>query len=1004
MIHLRRSILTLITVFALFVSSSLTILANTIQLSAIESSLLSKWSSKGVICGYPDGSFKLDQPMTRGEFSAIICRIFGFTTPEASVILSDVPQSKWSASVIHQVVSRNIMEVYSSDSNLTFRPDTFITHHEAVTALSTTYQTEPANLLKNLINPDTPLSRLECMMLIDKLTTELINSPSTYTHHVDGNLIINSPNVLLKDLTITGNLYLAEGIGDGRIALDNVHVKGTVYVNGCGENSLLLSNKTSVAYMIVDNKINTVRLTADSPDTIQKLVLLSPTILDGPITVFDSSSIQYALYQSTITPDNPIQPSSDPIKTNPDSGSSPSKPIVTDPTIDTPPPTSNPPTSVPNIPVPHIPDAPDSPDDDYPITTGPAIVLNNPSNIYIDFNDYPLLTLHWDKVPLADSYQVEILNLDAINCSYSKQTTDSVITLDTFSYPLVADNDYSISITAVLGDITSHATQTLNLNFLILEEHTNGTLWASTNTPPADSITVHNLYLGVYELSNNSSDSYTPTPLYTFRFDSELSYHLIPIILQNDTTYILRVLDASLMHPATTVMDSYTSSYFANATYAKAINSAFPIGTSKMDPIILSSSRHLDNLSTFVSDGHTTLGKHFKLLNDIDFSRPIIDGMGSTNQFIPIGIKEDGPTPSRGINPKPPNNRPFQGDFDGNYCTIYNLNININDPSTVPTSPYIYAGLFASITGNIKNLTLDNSCSISVTSYRNIVAGIAAHCDYRDSSKSISNCYNYASIYASSYAGGVIGYIFSHDSSSNLVTDCYNYGSIDSNYSAGGIINTLNTLDNSELQVINCHNYGSIHGVAFTGGVVSESRGVSTNTISYCSNFGLVTTQKDDVIPYSIGAGGIVGFGDNPIILNYCLNNGIITCMGKVARQSNYTPPSAYIYAGGIIGHTTTLNLSLLYNYNCGSVSSTLLGKGAAYSGSMLAYAKPSYTINHCYTLASISVSPPGIPDSSTAVLSVPYMTFITLIEQSLPHLVDAIKASISASTYINVT
>jgi hypothetical protein len=993
MIHLRRFILTLITLFTLFVASSLTILANTIPLSAVESNLLSKWTSKGIILGYPDGSFKLNQSMTRGEFSAIICRIFGFTALEAPVLLSDVPQSKWSASAIHQIVFRNLMEVYSSDSNLTFRPDTFITHHEAATALSRIYQTELSNLLKYLyLNPDTPLSRLECLMLIDKLTTDLINSPSTYTHTVDGNLIINSPNVLLKDLTITGNLYLAEGIGDGTIVLDNVHVKGTVYVNGCGENSLLLSNKTSVAYMIVDNKINTVRLTVDSSDTIQKLVLLSPTILDGPITLFDPSSIQYALYQPTITPDSPTQPISD-------SNSSPSKPIVTDPIVDTPPSNPDPPIPPPSTPIPNIPDFPEAPDDDYPVTTGPALVLDTPSNIYIDFNDYPLLTLYWDKVALADSYQVELLDLNNINCSYSKQTTDSVITLDTLLYPLAADNDYSISITAVSGDITSHTTQTLNLNFLVLEEHNNGTLWASTNASSLDSIIVHNLHLGVYELSNDSDEFFTPTPLYIFEFDTRLSSYLIPRMIKNDSTYILKILNASLADHTAPIINSYTASYFANTTYEKAIDSTLAIGLSETDPIILSSSRHLNNLSTFVSEGQTTLGKYFKLLNDIDFSRPITGGLIPSDAFIPIGIKEDGPTPSRDINPKPPNNKLFEGDFDGNYCTIYNLNISMNNPSTSPKSPYIYAGLFAATTGSIKNLTLDAGCSISVTSYRNIAGGIAAYCDYKDSSKSISNCYNSASIYGSWYAGGVIGYIFSHDNSSNLVVDCYNYGSVRSTYSAGGVINTLNILDNSELQVLNCHNYGSIRAVAFSGGIISESRGASKSTISYCSNFGSITTQKDDVIPYSIGAGGIIGSGTNPILLNDCLNGGAVTCNGKVTPQLHYSPPSAYTYAGGIIGYTTTLNLSLLNNYNCAPVSSTLLGKGARYSGSMLASAKPSYIINHCYTLASINISPPGLPDSSSAVLSVPYATFINRIEQFLPHLADDIKACIFVAT-----
>lgn len=50
-----------------------------------------------------------------------------------------------------------------------------------------------------------------------------------------GNVIINIVNVILKDIEISGNLYIIEGVGDGDVIIENVKVDGKVIVLGGGE-------------------------------------------------------------------------------------------------------------------------------------------------------------------------------------------------------------------------------------------------------------------------------------------------------------------------------------------------------------------------------------------------------------------------------------------------------------------------------------------------------------------------------------------------------------------------------------------------------------------------------------------------------------------------------------------------------------------------------------------------------------------------------------------------
>ena len=43
---------------------------------------------------------------------------------------------------------------------------------------------------------------------------------------------------------ISGDLYLAEGIGEGDVILDNVVVDGNTYIRGGGENSIIIINSS----------------------------------------------------------------------------------------------------------------------------------------------------------------------------------------------------------------------------------------------------------------------------------------------------------------------------------------------------------------------------------------------------------------------------------------------------------------------------------------------------------------------------------------------------------------------------------------------------------------------------------------------------------------------------------------------------------------------------------------------------------------------------------------
>ncbi|MFM9412795.1 S-layer homology domain-containing protein [Peptococcus simiae] len=81
---------------------------------------------KGIVTGYPDGSFKPNQPITRAEFSAIASR-FAALTDEKEITFIDLGADHWGYRAIRLAASHGWISGYPDD---TFRPDRAITRAE----------------------------------------------------------------------------------------------------------------------------------------------------------------------------------------------------------------------------------------------------------------------------------------------------------------------------------------------------------------------------------------------------------------------------------------------------------------------------------------------------------------------------------------------------------------------------------------------------------------------------------------------------------------------------------------------------------------------------------------------------------------------------------------------------------------------------------------------------------------------------------------------------------
>ncbi|MGI5971841.1 MAG: S-layer homology domain-containing protein, partial [Oscillospiraceae bacterium] len=232
------------------------------------------WSGLGIIQGY-DGKFRPDDPITRGDMAVIIDRIMKYQT-SAGNSFTDLGQAYYTEAIL----KANAAGVIQGSGSLV-RPNDVITREEAAVmlgrALGLDESSAPTGFSDsgsisswalgyvsamagrgfihgsgNMFNPQRPIKRAEIVTILDNAISAIYAAPAEYTDDVSGIAIVNSPDVVLKDMTINGDLIISEGVGNGDVTLLNVTVTGDTIIRGGGADSIHILGNSNIAGIIID--------------------------------------------------------------------------------------------------------------------------------------------------------------------------------------------------------------------------------------------------------------------------------------------------------------------------------------------------------------------------------------------------------------------------------------------------------------------------------------------------------------------------------------------------------------------------------------------------------------------------------------------------------------------------------------------------------------------------------------------------------------------------------
>lgn len=252
---------------------------------------INKWVDKGDISGYPDGTFRPNNMITRAEFVVLVNNAMGYTK-SGYAYFSDVPSHYWGKNAIQTGVAAGYI---SGDGNGIFRPNDPVTRQEAAAMISRILDLKQnesrayrytdsyaiSNWAKGVVGavseagimagypdgsfgPNKVLTRAEAVLALDKTVNYKPGDKEEDKEETQKEDMLLTQSKL-EDTTITGDLTISDRLGTKTITLEDVTVKGKLIVDGGGE---IILKDCDIKEMVMDQKDTTVK--ASGKTTVEK--------------------------------------------------------------------------------------------------------------------------------------------------------------------------------------------------------------------------------------------------------------------------------------------------------------------------------------------------------------------------------------------------------------------------------------------------------------------------------------------------------------------------------------------------------------------------------------------------------------------------------------------------------------------------------------------------------------------------------------------------------------
>ena len=278
--------------------------------------------SNGLLSG-DSGKIRANDTLKRAEMAAILNRLAGAVKGASLTGYTDVPTTAWYYEDMAKAVQ---MGTFAGDGGM-LRPEAPITRQEVFAVLARFYCLNPSNTdvlqqyadssqiapwakdavaamvqagyihgNEGKLSPLAPITRAEFSQVLYQLAGNIAEDGKTADANLEGNLIVRKDDASLHNVTVKGDLVIADGAQ--RVKLDNVKVEGRILVRGGGDGvefskttagkGVLAVHPTQTNFTAADSSLGDVTLSSDTKlsgdfDKVQISKPLSLTVEKGKI-------------------------------------------------------------------------------------------------------------------------------------------------------------------------------------------------------------------------------------------------------------------------------------------------------------------------------------------------------------------------------------------------------------------------------------------------------------------------------------------------------------------------------------------------------------------------------------------------------------------------------------------------------------------------------------------------------------------------------------------------
>ena len=278
--------------------------------------------SNGLLSG-DSGKIRANDTLKRAEMAAILNRLAGAVKGASLTGYTDVPATAWYYDDMAKAVQ---MGTFAGDGGM-LRPEAPITRQEVFAVLARFYCLDQSNTdvlqqyadnsqiapwakgavaamvqagyihgNEGKLSPLAPITRAEFSQVLYQLAGNIAEDGKTADANLEGNLIVRKDDASLCNVTVKGDLVIADGAH--RVKLDNVKVEGRILVRGGADGvefskttagkGVLAVHPTQTNFTAADSSLGDVTLSSDTKlsgdfDKVQISKPLSLTVEKGKI-------------------------------------------------------------------------------------------------------------------------------------------------------------------------------------------------------------------------------------------------------------------------------------------------------------------------------------------------------------------------------------------------------------------------------------------------------------------------------------------------------------------------------------------------------------------------------------------------------------------------------------------------------------------------------------------------------------------------------------------------